>query len=317
MKKYFSIILFLSIHHSLSLANDEVNSRIQLQQEVLLQYIEALSSDDMQGRKFATNSSSKTQDYLINALKSYNIQPFKNKYLHRFNHDNFFNNKQGANVIGFVPGNQYSDKYIVLTAHYDHLGVKGKHVYNGADDNASGVAALLTFGKLIKETPLKHNIILLFTDGEEINLLGARSFIRQNDAIKESIMLNINVDMIAGDNKTKRLHYIYGNFDKFTKTDLVQQLFKEIKTDDIKVKKGFKHFGRNSIQDRRTNWKMASDHGVFANHDIPYLYYGVGTHKNYHSVSDTYANVNKAFAVASSTLIFKHLLYLDNSISLN
>jgi len=316
VKKFSSILLILSLHHSFALANDEINSRIQLQQEILLQDIKALSSDVMQGRKFATHSSLKTQDYLINALKSYNIQPFNNKYTHRFQYDNFFNSKQGANVIGLIPGYQYSDKYIVLTAHYDHLGAKGRHVYNGADDNASGVAALLTFGKLIKETPLKHNVILLFTDGEEINLLGARSFIAQNDVMKDSIKLNINVDMIAGDSKTKKLHYIYGNFDKFAKTDLAQ-LFKEIKSDTIKIKKGFNQLGRYSVQDRRTNWKMASDHGVFANHDIPYLYYGVGTHKNYHSFTDTYENVNKAFVLASSTVIFKHLLYLDNNISLN
>lgn len=313
MIRFAFLITTFIFHHSLSLASDEINSRFTLKPQTLLQYIETLSSDAMHGRKFASSTSHLASNFIINELITYRIQPFKGKYLHRFMHENLFTNKQGANVIAFIPGYKYSDKYIVLTAHYDHLGTKGNSVYNGADDNASGVAALLAFGKQIKETPLKHNVILLFTDGEEINLLGAKSFIKDNESIIDGIKLNINIDMIAGDSKTKKLHYIYGNFDNFINKKLVTQ-FTSIKSKKIKIKKGFKQLGRNSIQDRRTNWKMASDHGIFAKHNIPYLYYGVGTHKNYHSVSDTYENINKDFVVAASQIIFKHLIFLDNKI---
>ena len=145
----------------------------------------------MAGRKFASVESSQAQNYIISSLADNNVQPFQEKFRHSFKHKSFLYQKEGHNIIGYVKGTSFPDQYIVLSAHYDHLGKKGSRVYNGADDNASGTAAVLSFAQAIGRMPLKYSVIFLFTDGEEVNLLGAKAFINQQKHLLPQIRLNI------------------------------------------------------------------------------------------------------------------------------
>ena len=209
-----------------------------------------------------------------------------------------------------MKGSSYPEKYIVLSAHYDHLGKRGRKVYNGADDNASGVAALLVYAKEIAEMPLKHSVIFLFTDGEEVDLLGAKAFVKKKEAILKQIVININVDMIAGNRRTKKLHYIHKRLDKIFDAENYAR-FKAFSssTFPITMKYGFKSTVASGM--KRINWMNASDHSAFYHKKIPVVYFGVGTHKNYHTPNDTFERANLNFFYQASQVILKYIEFID------
>ncbi|PKH87674.1 peptidase M28 [Colwellia sp. Bg11-28] len=283
----------------------------------VLEHLKNLSSDQFLGRKFASPGSIESQDYLVSALKTLSIPAFNNQYRHHFKQSTLFQSKQGTNVIACIPGTHQKDEYIVLTAHYDHLGTKRNKIYNGADDNASGVAALLLYAELLKNSPLKYSVILLFTDGEEVDLLGAKAFIAEQKNILSKIKVNINLDMIAGSKKTKKLRFLKKDLAQLLSSqqlDELTQLQHHFKTNSvIHLTPGFRRVKSVGSNVNRANWLMASDHGVFSKAGIPFIYFGVGTHKNYHSEFDDYANINQNFYLAAINIIFQQLVYIDNA----
>ena len=279
----------------------------------LLKYLSELSSDGMEGRKFGSSGSEKAQKYIVSQLQRIGIPPLNKSYYHPFIKKSFLDNTAGNNLIAIVNGQQNS-KYIVLTAHYDHLGMTGRKIYNGTDDNASGVAALLDYAGKLKNIKLNHSVIFLFSDGEEVDLLGSKAFLNDFPEVKRNIKLNINLDMIAGNKNTKKLHYLTkGLIELFDEREELSWL-ELIEESDIAIKKGFKTSNRVDHYRRKTRWELASDHGVFYQSNIPFLYYGVGTHKNYHTPSDTFDNINHAFFQNAVSEIFRHILFIDQHI---
>ncbi|MEL6822547.1 MAG: M28 family peptidase, partial [Calditrichota bacterium] len=107
------------------------------------------------------------------------------------------------NVIGLIPGtnNRLSDEYLLLTAHYDHLGIgppmKGDSIYNGVFDNAAGVAALLEIGRMIALEPLQRSMLLVFVSGEERGLLGSLYYVDHAVRPLYKTVANINIDGIS------------------------------------------------------------------------------------------------------------------------
>ena len=309
-----SLTLFYCSIGSTQCINDDAYAASRLNENQLLTRLEVLTSDTFAGRKFASKENTQVQQYLITQLQEANVSPFKGQYLHSFEHQQLFSTKQGANIIGLIKGRLYPEKYIVLTAHYDHLGKKGSKIYPGADDNASGVSSLLAFGEALSQNPLNHSVILLFTDGEEVSLLGAKHFVKQQEQVLKDIKLNINVDMIAGSKKTKKLRYISSPMAQLVNEQQQQCLAQLRNKSAVKVVKGFRSHRTSNSLDKRTNWRMASDHGVFAKQDIPYIYFGIGTHKNYHSVSDSFDNINVPFYLNAATSIYQQLRFWDLAI---
>jgi Zn-dependent M28 family amino/carboxypeptidase len=283
--------------------------------KALLNYLKILSSNDFSGRKFSTPGNKLAQNYIVSTLERLSIPAFKGAYQHPFSQELWFSTKQGANVIALIEGKKHPERYIILSAHYDHLGNKGHKIFNGADDNASGTAALLSYADLLIKNPLNHSVILLFTDGEETNLLGAKAFVSEQKTMLPKIKLNINIDMIAGSKQTKVLGYISHDFEQILSSAMQEKLLTCQKELPLKIKKGFNRAkGRNSIL-AKTNWRMASDHAVFYQNNIPFIYFGVGTHKNYHSVNDNYENINTEFFIDATSAIYQQLLFIDKNIT--
>lgn len=314
--------IFISFFYcaTASSANENVAIALDKADKVsVLNHLETLSSDEFAGRKFSSEESLITQSYLINALKKLKVSAFKGNYRHSFEQISFFSHKNGANIIGYIPGSQFPQQYIVLTAHYDHLGSKQNKVFNGADDNASGTAALLHYAKVIEQNPLKHSVIILFTDGEEADLLGAKAFVNEQKDLLVDIKLNVNLDMIAGSVSTKRLRFISRDLaqvispEKLQKLSHLQASLKANSTTTLTA--GFRNMRSAGSNIFRTNWRMASDHGAFSKAGIPFIYFGVGAHKNYHSVRDDFNGINQALFLASIDVIFQQLIFLDTAIA--
>jgi Zn-dependent M28 family amino/carboxypeptidase len=103
------------------------------------------------------------------------------------------------NVVGLVPGTDpvLKDDYIVVTAHLDHLGVRNGDVFNGADDNASGSAAVLEVAEAMAVNPGRRSVLFVLLTGEEMGLLGAFAFAGNPPVPTEDMVLNINLDMVG------------------------------------------------------------------------------------------------------------------------
>ena len=148
----------------------------------LLLDLKTLSADDMQGRLVGTPGGAKAREYIVRRFKQSGIQPFGDSYLQpfQFSYPRKPNEKiNGVNVVGYLKGDRTPEKYIVVTAHYDHVGIKNGEIYNGADDNASGTAALFALAQYFTKHRPVHSLIFVATDAEEGSGAGARKFVAE------------------------------------------------------------------------------------------------------------------------------------------
>jgi Zn-dependent M28 family amino/carboxypeptidase len=197
-------------------------------------------------------------------------------------------------VIGTIRGSKYPDSYIAITAHYDHLGVRDNQVYYGADDNASGTAALLVMAQYFKQHPPQHSLLFIAFDAEEEGLVGSRYFILNSPVPVAKIMLNLNMDMISRNDKNE-IYACGVSYHPFLKkfVDSVQP--------STTVKIMFGH--DDPAKGGSDNWTSQSDHYPFYRNNIPFLYFGVEDHEDYHKPGDTFEKINKSFYYRVATMI--------------
>jgi Zn-dependent M28 family amino/carboxypeptidase len=265
----------------------------------LLHHVSVLSSDAYEGRRTGTQGASKAKAYIINQFKSLDIQPLGENYVQYFSFNRKSITYQGSNVLGQIKGTKSPEKYIVLSAHYDHEGIKNEKIYNGADDDASGISALFAFAEYFKENPPKHSVIFAAVDAEELGLVGSKYFVDNSIIPIENIMLNINMDMISRSDENE-LFVIGSRY--FMALEPAIKSFKS--SESITLLIG--HDG----SDGKENWTYSSDHASFYNANIPFLYFGVDDHKDYHQPTDDFENIHPNFyqnAVVTIIIVFNAL----------
>ena len=251
----------------------------------------ALSSDAMEGRRFAAEA---PRAYVLAALEASGAEEVSEMPF-RFGED-----RGGTNVLASVPGTAPDKGVIVITAHFDHLGVRDGEIFNGADDNASGTAALLELARQIAADPLEHTVWFAAVDAEEVGLRGARAFVEEPPVDLEDIVLNVNMDMVSRSDKGEL--YAAGTYHYPGLRDLVEPLVA-----GLPVKLTFGHDLPGTGSD---DWSNASDHAPFHQAGIPFLYFGVEDHPGYHNPSDDFEETTSAFyidAVVSIERILRHL----------
>ncbi|GHU71045.1 hypothetical protein FACS189450_06450 [Spirochaetia bacterium] len=172
-----------------------VNAETTLK-ERLEQHVYTLASDEMRGRKAGTKYAHMAAEYIIDQWEEIGIEPFfGSSYIQPFWNNRF------QNLVAIIPGNDPSlkNEYIIIGAHYDHIGTTFGLINNGADDNASGVASLIELGRELKlnQSHLKRSIILIAFDAEEIGLIGSTHFIDRWEEPIENIKLMISIDMVG------------------------------------------------------------------------------------------------------------------------
>ena len=167
-------------------------------EDLIKKHITILSSDEMEGRKAGTRGIEKAARYIENEFKKIGLNKFDGLSTYRQE----FNEKGLAlfNVIGILEGKSKKDEFIVISAHYDHLGINkngnGDVIYNGANDNASGVAAVLALAKYFSKTKVnERSIIFVAFTAEEMGLIGSNYFGGKINPKK--IVAGINIEMIG------------------------------------------------------------------------------------------------------------------------
>jgi Zn-dependent M28 family amino/carboxypeptidase len=267
----------------------------------LLSDLKVLSADDMEGRKTGTAASVKARSYIVKRFHESGIRPFGNSYEQHFQ----FNDKQknlvtGANVVGFVPG-ELLDQFIVISAHYDHLGVQKGQIYNGADDNASGVAALFQLASHFQNQRTKHSLIITAFDAEEgPGASGARYFLAHAPVNAKSIVLNVNLDMIGRDHNN--ILYACGTYHfPFLRNYLQRVALRS----PVKLV-----FGHDQPTDK-DDWTKESDHYAFGRAGIPWIYFGVEDYEHHHQPTDDFENMTFDFYMHAVETIISAIHELD------
>ena len=287
--KHFGLIfvlLFLSCASIPSSANYKFDQDIR--QDDIYEHIKYLSSDDLEGRYPGTKGSQLAIDYISYHFKKNKILPFGDDgYLQFFDFSNFDNETISVpNVVGLIPGTSLKDEYIVIGAHFDHLGYGGPHsgslelnskeIHNGADDNASGVAGILELASKLSQNQgqNKRSIVVIAFNAEEQGIFGSKYFSNNFDFENGKIVTMINLDMIG------RLRNLNLNV-MGTGTSPI--------FDKILDKAAAKHFLNIS---KNPEGFGPSDHSSFYVNDIPVLSFFTGAHTDYHKPNDDIEKIN-------------------------
>ena len=264
--------------------------------------INFLASDELQGREAGFHGSRVTSEYIVSLLQWMGVSPLADSYFQPFDAYRKERQKKGRlevhpdsiaklkqevhqkltmrNVLGMIPGKN-TKEYVIVGAHFDHLGIDpaldGDQIYNGADDNASGVSAVLQIARafLASGQQPERNVIVAFWDGEEKGLLGSKYFV-QTCSFLSQIKGYLNFDMIGRNNKPqqpKQVVYFYTaahpGFGDWLKEDI-------------------RKYGLQLEPDYRA-WENpigGSDNGSFAKVGIPIIWYHTDGHPDYHQPSD-------------------------------
>jgi len=274
----------------------------------LLEDVRILSADDMQGRDTGAPGGERARNYIVGRLDSLGVvappmgrlQPWELQGRTRAGPKTF----NGVNVIGLIPGRRVADRYIVVTAHYDHVGVNAEgQVFNGADDNASGVATMLALAAELKRQAPEHSVLIVALDGEERGLLGAKHFVEAPPVPLESIAMNLNFDMTARAETDGKL-WVTGTY----QNPAFRPILEGIPANGAVALA----FGKDTPQDTgEDNWVESSDHAAFYRAQVPFLYLGVNYHPDYHRPSDDFERITPSVFISATELSITSFRALD------
>jgi len=286
--KIFIYSLLLGAHGALAQA-------VVPDQNQLLEDVRILASAEFTGRATGTEGSQKARTYLRKRFEAVGIKSFPSGYEQAFTFRRRFwrDVKTGVNLMGYIPGTRSPKSYLVISAHYDHLGwLKGK-LYPGADDNASGVATMLAAANWFKAHPPAHSILFVAFDAEEHGMEGSRYFVSALPVPKDQVVMNLNLDMVSRSDKNEI--YVAGTSHNSYFKPLVQQAAAR---SSVVLK-----YGHDSLFARGDNWTDSSDQAPFHKAGIPFLHFGVEDHPDYHRPGDTFAHIPQAFFAKTASLI--------------
>ena len=210
------------------------------------------------------------------------------------------------NVLAYIPGSDLAEELLVITAHYDHLGMKDSLIYNGADDDGSGTVALLEIAEAFMlakkdgEGP-RRSILIMPVSGEEKGLLGSKYYSDNPVFPLEQTVANLNIDMIGRIDKKHEgnPNYIYLIGSDRLSQDL-HDISKEVAEKHFNIELDYTY---NDPKDRN-RFYYRSDHYNFAKHNIPVIFYFNGVHEDYHKPTDTVEKINFEKVENISRLIF-------------
>lgn len=276
--------------------------------------VEYLSSDELEGRETGTLGEVKASQYIKKRFEQFGLTgPFEGpepffQYFKKTVKSNPHAEEPnpedpvvlGRNVAGLI--DNFSDNTIIIGAHYDHLGYGGEgslhtgepEIHNGADDNASGVAAMIALVEILQKQPLTSNVLFIAFSGEEKGLWGSNFFVDNSPIEVDDINYMINMDMVGRLNKERKLA-VYGT----GTSPLWDKMFKKIKAPEFNY--SFK-----------TSGVGPSDHTSFYLEDIPVLHFFTGQHADYHRPSDDAHKINYNGITDIVTLISHIVIELND-----
>ena len=262
----------------------------------LSKHLYIVADDNMEGRNTGEPGQKRAGEYLINEYKKNGISfppgatDFYQKVPSEFMKRGFAPKlNDSENIWAFIEGSEKPQEIIVISAHYDHVGMKNGEVFNGADDDGSGTVALLEIAQAFKKAKNegngpKRSILFLHVTGEEHGLHGSR-FYSENPLFPiENTVVDINIDMIGRRDtlhpKTNNYIYVIGS-DRLSSE--LHTINEEVNAKYTQLELDYKYNDRKDPE--RIYYR--SDHYNFAKKGIPAIFFFNGIHADYHQSSDT------------------------------
>jgi len=259
-----------------------------------------IASDETEGRETGSEGQKKAGKFIIDFYKKNGIsfpkgadsyyQKVPAAFLNAKRNENL---PDSENIWAFIEGSEKPDEIVVLSAHYDHVGIKDGEIYNGADDDGSGTVALMemaaAFQKAKKEgNGPKRSILILHVTGEEHGLHGSRYYSENPLFPLKNTVADVNIDMIGrrDDFHKDSNNYVYVIGSDYLSTDLFN-ICESVNQKYIKLTIDYKY---NDKKDPN-RFYYRSDHYNFAKHNIPSVFLFNGTHADYHKPGDEVSKI--------------------------
>lgn len=279
--------------------------------EELKEHLYIFASDEYEGRDTGEPGQKMAAEYLKKELKDLGIpSPLGGDDYYQEIPGSYFTRgtvKDTENVLAFIEGSTYPDEVLVITSHYDHVGIDDQgNIYNGADDGGSGPMALLEIAEAFTEAKKdgygpKRSILFLLLTGEEKGLVGAKYYTENPVFPLENTVANLNADMIGriGEGMEDAGDYIYLIGSDKLSTEL----------HEISEAANEKYIGMNldytfNDENDPNRFYFRSDHYHFAKNDIPIIFYFNGVHADYHKPTDTAEKIEYDLLAKRAQLIF-------------
>ena len=275
---------------------DASNYITTIKAEELSKHLYIVAGDEMQGRNTGEPGQKKAGEYLISEYKKMGLSfppgatDFYQKVPSEFMKRGFAPKlNDSENIWAFIKGSEKPEEILVISAHYDHVGMKNGEIYNGADDDGSGTVALLEIAQAFKEAEKKgqgpkRSILFLHVTGEEHGLHGSRYYSENPLFPLENTIADINIDMIG---RRDTLHPATNNYIYVIGSDRLSSelhtINEEVNTKFTKLELDYKYNDRNDPE----RIYFRSDHYNFAKKGIPSIFFFNGIHADYHLPSDT------------------------------
>jgi len=271
----------------------------------IMEELRFLSLDSLEGRQTGQPGNVIAREFILGAFQDAGLQEPPAGFVQSFEFTGRRDTTQviqGANVVGYVPGSDPELGAIIITAHFDHVGMRDGDVYNGADDNASGTVALMSMARYLARNPLRHTVVFAAVDGEEMGLRGARAFVAAG--WPEEMVLNVNMDMIS---RSDSLLFAVGTAHY---PQLKPMLEKVEGRGPVQLRFGHDVRGVEGVQD----WTGSSDQGAFHAEGIPFIYFGVEDHDDYHHPTDDFERIDPAFYINAVRTVLAGVIAMDQGL---
>ncbi|MTI21986.1 M28 family peptidase [Fulvivirga sp. RKSG066] len=221
---------------------------------------------------------------------------------------------QTENVLGYLEGSDLKDELVVLTAHYDHVGVDGEEVYNGADDDGSGTSAVIEIAEAFVEAKKagkgpRRSMLFMLVTGEEKGLLGSEYYAENPVFPLENTIVDLNIDMIG---RVDEKHEANPNYVYLVGADRLSSELHEISE---KVNETYTQFDLDytyNDENHPDRIYYRSDHWNFAKNNVPIIFYFNGVHADYHKPTDTIDKINFELLTKRAQLVFHTAWVLSN-----
>ncbi|MFQ6087298.1 MAG: M28 family metallopeptidase [Candidatus Methanofastidiosia archaeon] len=283
-------------------------------QKNLMKNLEFLASDEMEGRACGSNGEDMAREFIEREFESYGLDFFEELGLKSYTHEFEIPAKHGfverekdkflpcENIIGVLRGSEISE-FVVISAHYDHLGRDRNGVYNGADDNASGVSTMLEIARVLSKLNLKPRRSLLFVafSAEESGLYGSKALLKMlsEKNLSDDVVV-LNLDMVG--EGTKEYLEVWGiNHPQNKKLIELNRL-------------ASKHFG---VEVRFRGETSRTDAETFSQEGIPSIFYSWGDvteHPNYHTVRDDAEYIKEKYLKTTTQFVAEVAWALANDL---
>ncbi|MFI5310189.1 MAG: M28 family peptidase [Gemmatimonadales bacterium] len=286
-----------------------------------------LAADSMEGRKAGTPGGERARAFLLREFAAIGLQPAVKGFTAVFSagisapprtpvqaprntrqrpamplvSENRF--VTAVNLLGVVRGTVHPDRYIVVSAHYDHVGIVRGEIYNGADDNASGSAAIFAIAEWAIAHPPENSLLFAWFDAEEEGLLGSAAFVAHPPVPLEKIAADVNLDMVS---RSARGELFAAGARRWpVMQPLIDSL---VLRTPVTLRQG--HDGGSDEDD----WTHRSDMGPFHDKGIPFISFDVEEHPDYHRPTDVVSHIHPEFYYWSVRTIAEFIRRLDASL---